>query len=271
MNHHFGALGDVWKHLVLAEVLRVNPPRHYWETHAGSASYPLTESVTRGRGALNFVSRAHREPQLEGSAYRALLKSMPGTYPGSALIALLSLGPCARYLLCDTDQTSAESLRRAAGSLDCTVLGRDGLGAIQEALDKRSVVPDQVLVHIDPFDPFETASAAAPSAITLAGALAREGFRVCYWYGYGSKAERGWPRDVIAAAAPQTPLWCGDIMLPSPFVFPEREGAWGCGVLLANPAVDTAVLAALGEALERMSRADVLPGNDPERLTFQQM
>src|SRR5436309_1658093 len=44
MNNHFAELGDVWKHLPLAEILRITPPRDYWETHAGSASYALTES-----------------------------------------------------------------------------------------------------------------------------------------------------------------------------------------------------------------------------------
>jgi hypothetical protein len=39
MNNHFAELGDVWKHLPLAEILRINPPRHYWETYAGSPSY----------------------------------------------------------------------------------------------------------------------------------------------------------------------------------------------------------------------------------------
>ena len=34
MNNHFAELGDVWKHLPLAEILRVDPPRAYWETHA---------------------------------------------------------------------------------------------------------------------------------------------------------------------------------------------------------------------------------------------
>jgi hypothetical protein len=38
MNNHFAELGDVWKHLPLAEILRINPPRQYCETHAGSAS-----------------------------------------------------------------------------------------------------------------------------------------------------------------------------------------------------------------------------------------
>jgi hypothetical protein len=105
-----------------------------------------------------------------------------------------------------------------------------------------------------------------------AGWLVKEGVRVVYWYGYESPADRGWARDAIASAAPHAPLWCGDVMLPSPFVFPDRAGTWGCGVVLANPGqAEASVLSDFGRALERISRDDVMPGNQPERLTFCQI
>jgi len=65
-NRHFAELGDVWKHLPLAEVLRLNPPQSYWETHAGSLCYPLTASPTRVHGALRFLKRAPLDPDLIG-------------------------------------------------------------------------------------------------------------------------------------------------------------------------------------------------------------
>src|SRR6516162_8570381 len=40
-NQHFGNIGDVWKHVVLAEVLEREPPAWYAETHAGSAAYAV--------------------------------------------------------------------------------------------------------------------------------------------------------------------------------------------------------------------------------------
>lgn len=271
MNRHFAALGDVWKHLVLSETLRLNPPRQYWETHAGSASYLLTESAARRHGAIRFISLAHTEPDLESSAYLRTLRSMPGKYAGSALLAMKILGPHAQYLLCDTDPQSAHSLRDAAGAFDCSVVESDGMSTIIDALEARSFVPNEVLIHIDPFDPFEKASADSPSAIELAGLLAQKGFRVLYWYGYESKADRAWARKVIASAAPQASLWCGDVMLPSPFVFAARAGTWGCGVVLVNGGGEVSALSTLGKALERLNHADILPGNDPERLTFQEM
>jgi hypothetical protein len=46
--------------------------------------------------------------------------------------------------------------------------------------------------------------------------------------------QRGWALAEISRLAPGVPLWCGNILIPSPFVYPGREGAWGCGVVLAN-------------------------------------
>jgi 23S rRNA A2030 N6-methylase RlmJ len=59
MNRHFAELGDVWKHLPLAEILHMDPPRVYWETHAGSASYPLTESPSRLHGLFGSCPSLH--------------------------------------------------------------------------------------------------------------------------------------------------------------------------------------------------------------------
>ena len=107
MNRHFAKLGDVWKHLPLAEVLSINPPDQYWETHAGAASYPLSESPERLHGALRFLSKAPREPDLASCAYLQALRVRPGLYPGSPLLAMHILGNRARYVFCETDPESA--------------------------------------------------------------------------------------------------------------------------------------------------------------------
>ena len=87
MNHHYGEMGDIWKHLPLAEILRLNPPRHYWETHAGSAFYPLTETAARLHGVYQFLQMAPLDPELEASAYLQDLRAMPRFYPGSPMLA----------------------------------------------------------------------------------------------------------------------------------------------------------------------------------------
>jgi 23S rRNA A2030 N6-methylase RlmJ len=85
-NIHYAKIGDVWKHLPLAEVLEIEAPHRYLESQAGSSSYPLTPSRERRYGVLRFVSEARRSPVLYGSAYwRLLARYAPKTYPGSPL------------------------------------------------------------------------------------------------------------------------------------------------------------------------------------------
>jgi 23S rRNA A2030 N6-methylase RlmJ len=96
-NVHYARISDVWKYLPLAEVLTIERPGSYWESHAGSASYPLTRSPERDYGVFLFLERAVRSSVLEDSAYRRLLYprdhgETPPTYPGSPLIAMELLG-----------------------------------------------------------------------------------------------------------------------------------------------------------------------------------
>jgi len=269
-NHHFGELGDVWKHLPLAELLVLDPPRHYWETHAGTESYLLEPSPTRRHGALRFLAHAPADPDLADCAYLKLLTSMPGRYPGSGAVAFTLLGSETRYLLCDLDPESVRSLRAASVGLDARICETDGVAAIAAEAERRAVDPARVLVLIDPFDPHARASPDAPTPLELAADLARAGYRVCYWYGYDSLAQRGWAHAVLARAVPRTRLWCGDIVFPAAHVYPDRAGAWGCGIVLANASEAAgAACDRLGRALERISRDNRARGNRPERLSFE--
>lgn len=269
MNRHFGKLGDVWKHLPLAEILRMDPPLEYWETHAGSASYPLTESAERRHGVFRFLERSQVDPELAGSAYRDVLRRVTGVYPGSPLIAMSILGRNARFLFCDLDRESVESLHAASGAFDARVVEQDGVATIACAADDASFDPSTALVQIDPFDPHERIPPATMTPVDLAGSLAERGFRVLYWYGYEALSERGWAREAISARASGRSLWCGDVWMPASFVYDERPGGWGCGVVLANATPEvTRVCGRLGTALERLCADDMKVGNDPARLEF---
>ena len=59
-NKNFGNIGDVWKHVVLAEVLEREPPAWYAETHAGSGAYAVVRSGGREYGFLRFLEVAPR-------------------------------------------------------------------------------------------------------------------------------------------------------------------------------------------------------------------
>jgi 23S rRNA A2030 N6-methylase RlmJ len=269
MNNHFAELGDVWKHLPLAEILRITPPRQYWETHAGSASYALTESPSRLHGALRFLSCAPRDPDLRGCAYLQTLRSSPGVYPGSPGLALQALGQNATYLFCDVDPESAAALRAASAGFAARVIEGDGVSAIYREAQLSRVDPGGVLVHIDPFDPYERVTSQSQTPVELAAWLARAGYRLFYWYGYDCVERRGWAHGEISRLVPGVSLWCGEVLMPACLVYPGRAGAWGCGVVLANMTSSEAhACERLGCALERISETDVVESNYPTQLTF---
>lgn len=66
---HAGKVSEIWKHGILLEVLRREPPERYAETHAGSAVYPLPRDGERAFGVRRFLRLT--SPVLTGSAYRA--------------------------------------------------------------------------------------------------------------------------------------------------------------------------------------------------------
>jgi 23S rRNA A2030 N6-methylase RlmJ len=134
----------VWEHLRLAEILRVNPPRHYWETHAGSASYALTVSPSRLHGALRFLTCAPGDPDLQGCAYLQALQASPDIYPGSPSLALQALGQNATYLFCDVDPESAATLRAATARFEARVIEADGVSAIYCEAQLARVKPGDV-------------------------------------------------------------------------------------------------------------------------------
>jgi 23S rRNA A2030 N6-methylase RlmJ len=269
MNRHFAELGDVWKHLPLAEILRINPPRQYWETHAGSASYALTESPSRRHGALRFLSCAPRDLDLRDCAYLQSLRSSPGAYLGSPALAMQALGKTATYLFCDVDPESAADLRTATVGFVARVIEGDGVSAIYREAQLARVNPGEVLVHMDPFEPYERVTSQSLTSIELAAWLARAGYRLLYWYGYDCVDRRGWAQKEISRRVPGVNLWCGDVLMPARLVYPERTGAWGCGMVLANMTNSEAHdCERLGCALERISETDIVKGNDPPHLTF---
>jgi hypothetical protein len=271
-NLYFAALGDVWKHLPLAEILRLNPPRHYWETHAGSASYLLTESTIRRHVAMRFLELAPKDDELKDCAYLEALLETPGVYPGSPLLAMGALGGSANYLFCDTDPESTRSLRTVSQSLSARIVEDDGVSMVAREEAARQVSPANVLVVIDPYNAHERLSEDSLTPIELAASLAIRGYRVFYWYRYQVLTRRWWALEEISELAPGVDLWCGGIVLPAPFILPAQSGLWGCGVVLANGSEEERqVCARLGRALQRLYADDILPGNDPDRLTFDVM
>jgi 23S rRNA (adenine2030-N6)-methyltransferase len=196
-NRHFGRISEVWKHLVLAEVLAAEQPRVVLDSHAGDALYEVVDDPERRFGVLGFAGIVDQEPVLKNSAYAGVLSSLRTGptlqgIPGGPLVAMTVLGDTAEYLFCDLDDNSARSVRELAtqrGVHSARVLITDGLEAVRDELGRHD--PATVVVFIDPFD-HHAVGPTGLSALDLAVEAAQSRAALVYWYGYDSVEERTW-------------------------------------------------------------------------------
>jgi 23S rRNA A2030 N6-methylase RlmJ len=284
-NRHFGKAADMWKHLPLAEILSIEQPTSYWESHAGSAEYAWVDDPERRYGADRLVRVAPGSALLARSRYLGHLRSMnpdPGTlsrYPGSPRIAMAELGAACSYLLCDLDPESVADITATANRLGVDSSTRavtaDGMATLHEALLASPARPGAVVAHIDPYDP-RAAGPTGVSALDLARDLIDAGVGLVYWYGYDRPDRRAWALDELAQGTTR-PLWGGDILVMSADGTTKAGGdlgvattpGTGFGIVCANVS-DTAVRACedLGTALSACYEGAPLPDGTPGRLDF---
>ena len=277
-NHHFGEIGDVWKHLALGDVLdRVRPAR-YWETHAGSGTYERDRSWEREYGVFTLLREAPRAPTINASRFLGLVRTLPPgddgapRYPGSPRLAMDVLGDAAAYLLCDLDPASVADLTRTARELDFHDLVRveraDGLAtvwAMAQALGPDAAAKTFVL--LDPFDETER-SIDDMDSLDLFMRLVAGGFSVVMWHGYDDVARR----DAIRARAVVHGVTTHTLDIETSFLRGEttlHPGVGGCGMLIANVAEDVVDhVERLGRQLEACYDEALMPDGSPGTLRF---
>ena len=230
-NTHFGNIGDVWKHLALAEVVATERPQHFWESHAGSALYPLSHSTERDFGVYYFREHASTSAILRESSYARILRELETggglhVYPGSPFLAmhLLKRGP-ADFVFCDRDEASLAVIKDAASLLAIDdarlrLIHGDGLSTLaQLGAGLPPVEAESTFVHIDPYEPLQEPLPGL-NAFDLLCQLADRGITCMLWAGYHTVTQRdellqALQRSMITGGASgnRLALWCGDIRL----------------------------------------------------------
>ena len=194
-NRHFGEIGDVWKHLALSEILAIEKPDHYWESHAGSADYLLTTSLPRDYGVYYFMTHCTLSPDLAESQYYSILFKLfsrdKALYPGSPYIAMSILQKInTSYIFCDLDQESLDSIELRAKDFQIpnsllSLKKQDGINIIMEETQRVGVQSGNIFVFIDPYDPFQRNSH-QNSSVDLFYHCTLKGLKAVLWYGFES-------------------------------------------------------------------------------------
>jgi 23S rRNA A2030 N6-methylase RlmJ len=282
-NVHYAGIGDLWKHLPLAEVLSIERPGSYWESHAGSSSYPLTRSPERDYGVFLFLERAVRSSALKGSAYRRLLdprerSRTPSTYPGSPLIAMELLGGAGGcFVFCDLDGASLANIAEDARALGVPsgrvrLVQGDGVSTLEEelaALSEEEI--SGTFLHVDPYHPSEPGHG-GESPLGLFARAAQRGVGCMLWYGFDATDARAIVLDAlrerIAGGA-----WYGEVSLRAEDLSEVGfdPGVLGCGVVMCNVGQEAlAACSRLGDGLAQAYADARLPNGRDGALEFEE-
>lgn len=285
-NHHFGEIGDVWKHLPLLVIASAEGPAAYWESHSGSAAYPWEATDARRFGAQRFLELSAEHPVLETTRYhfickRSLEQSKP-VYPGSPRLMLeLLAGQDIGFVFCDLDGASIASIEMDADragvaehALSCVIAdGNRALVELAGAIDRDAA--GRVLAMLDPFS-LEAVGEGGVSALDALHALAAKGVRIALWWCAKSPEERK-ARSMLVERAIEG---CGETGAVSQTIIvgddndaeatAARFGVWSCTLTLVNCSERAKALSEkLGAALAGVyaDAADV--GADAPALRFE--
>lgn len=153
---HAGNVGDVWKHVVLLEVLaalaKAGAPVTYVETHAGEGRYALapTGEWTEGIGRLWSASHPALARYLDLCRAESDVETRPTRYPGSPRLARAILGPEAELVLWERDDDAATQLAALCGDAHTRVTRGDGLPALDAALAAAANAGRRTVALVDP-------------------------------------------------------------------------------------------------------------------------
>lgn len=233
--YHAGNMADLHKHALLAAMLNYltakEKPLSYIETHAGRGLYDLSapEALKTGEAAEGVLRLAGRlAPDHPYSRVLARIRAAYGdsAYPGSPLIAALSLRPGDRMTLAELHPREFAGLRAAMAPYGAHCRQEDGLAL---ALSLTPPDPRRGLMLIDPSYEVKADYAALPALLRKVHAKWNVGVLALWYPVLASGAERPMVAALDALGLPK--------VLRHELRFPparEGHGMIGSGMFVVN-------------------------------------
>lgn len=243
--YHAGNLADVQKHALLAAALeyltRKDKPLSYIETHAGRALYDLgsDEALKTGEAAAGIRRIETAFPA--SHPYRRRLAEVrarfgPEAYPGSPLLAALSLRETDTIHLAELHPQEAQALRHAMLPWGAHIHQADGWSVVHGLTPP---TPRRGMLLIDPSYELKSDYAEIPKFVTHIARKWNVGV-IALWYPILAEAPH---RPMIAALRAEHPdALHHELRFP-----PVRDGhrMVGSGMFVINPPWGLAEEAAL--------------------------
>ena len=153
---HYGKQADVFKHLVLCEVLKNEMPTVYVDTNSASAVYQLEHTPEQDYGIYHFLRNSSVNDKLEDSLYYRLESDavQKGCYYGSPALAMKVLRANAdTYHFFDLESKSLENVKAFAEveHLANRIVIRN-CDSTKGGMDLLPTLPKETFLHIDPYE-----------------------------------------------------------------------------------------------------------------------
>lgn len=153
---HYGKQADVFKHLVLCEVLNNEKPTVYIDTNSACAVYQLEHTPEQDYGIYHFLRKASMDDNLKDTLYYRLESDaqQKDCYYGSPALALKVMGEEAdKYYFYDLQNKSLENVNSFAEHehLDNRVIIRN-CDSTKGVMDLLPTLPKTTFLHIDPYE-----------------------------------------------------------------------------------------------------------------------
>ncbi len=279
---HFGAIGDILKHLMLCQFLKQEKPLVYCESNSAAALYELDKGFNRQYGIHHFYEGAMKLPELRDSEYIKSLQKVNGKglshYLGSPGLSMIVLGnSCQEYFFCDIDEESLININRFAAKHSITskvILNKgDGMDGVEQFLNKMGKdIYSNIFVHLDPYNPFEN-SIGQKTAVQLFPELVNKGMKVMLWFGIETVQNRKSAKRLFYKMQSETrmPIYTAETILNiiSDSMAPINPGILGCGIIAGNLSANSIeCLKKYGASVESIYEHSLIDGKYDGGLKF---
>ena len=190
---HFGKQADVFKHLVLCEILQTEKPQVYVETNSASAIYRMSHTVEQQYGIYHFLEKANKEKFLRNSIYYKLesIEMEKGNYLGSPALAMNILEKRAsQYIFFDIEKDALENIELYAGQIELeTHIQTYHADSLEGVIKLLPTLPKSSFLHIDPYE-IDKKGISGISYLDILIKATQAGIKCLLWYGFMTEDDK---------------------------------------------------------------------------------
>jgi 23S rRNA (adenine2030-N6)-methyltransferase len=184
---HYGKQADVFKHLVLCELLKNEMPIVYIDTNSASAVYQLEHTPEQDYGIYHFLQNSSLNDKLKDSLYYKLESGavQKGCYYGSPALAMKVLRANAdTYHFFDLESKSLENVKAFAEveHLGNRVIIRN-CDSTKGGMDLLSTLSKATFLHIDPYE-INVKGIGGHTYFDIFVQATQLGMKCLLWYGF---------------------------------------------------------------------------------------